>query len=978
MNTSKEKQSYEDLQVVGVGASAGGLEALQEFVSHLSENLEGISIIIAQHLSPTYKSMLVQLLSRQTSLEVVEAKNHQHIKAGTIYITPPDSEIVISKGYLQLSKPTKQMGPKPSVDIFFASLAEEKREKAIGIILSGTGSDGAKGVKAIKATGGITIAQEPHTAKYDGMPISAIETGQIDLVLSPDKIGEELEEIFKHPNSQITKKVLDNESSTLDQVLKLLSKRTGTDFSNYKPSTICRRLEKRMVELKIVDINQYLEHISKNHDELDKLFNTLLIGVTSFFRDLDAFRSLEVHLSKIIASKKLGDPIRIWTTGCATGEEAYSIAILLVKLLGSKIADFNVQIFATDIDEQAINTARKGIYPKEVVENVPEEIKHTYMLKKGDKFEIIKSIRQLILFSKHDVTNNPPFLKLDLISCRNLLIYFGQNLQKHVIPIFHYALNLDGFLFLGRSETVGQFTDLFSTSEGKHKIFQRKRGNNFNAIRFSAFKPKTYSMANIPQNIDKKTVAPSLSDMVKETLYNTFEHPYVIMNDTLDILEVNGDVRQFLEIKAGVMNSNLLKLAIRDLQIELRSVTNKSIKDNINVKGEIKRIRHNNEGFYIRVSCRPLLYTDPRNGIYVVVFEKIDIPNELISAADVDKNNHENPRIVELEHELAGTKEHLQTFVEELETTNEELQSLNEELQSSNEELQSSNEELETSNEELQSTNEELQIAYSELKAATEEIEKQAIVIKSSEANANALLENTLQAFVLINKDYRIISLNQKAKLKSALLFQKDMNSGDSIIDFNHANELERFHNEFNRALNGERVEGEKTVSTVKGEKRWLRYNFTPVKNADNNVEIVSYSSLDITDQKNVETNLAEQEQLINSIFNVVDVGICVTNKDGKFVKVNQAYCDIYGYEMEEVIGQHFTIVVPEKEREQVAELHTKFLDGHPETAGTWKVMRKTGEIISVTVTAARLVTEEGNRFKVTTVSPIIAENTEG
>lgn len=969
----KEEQKYKDLQVVGVGASAGGLEALQELISHLPENLEGIAIIIAQHLSPTYKSMLVQLLSRQTPLEVLEAKNHQHIKSGTIYITPPDSEIVIKKGYLQLSKAAK-MGPKPSIDTFFTSLAEEKREKATGIILSGTGSDGAKGIKAIKEVGGVTIAQEPHTAKYDGMPISAIETGQVDFVLSPDKIGEELEEIFKHPNSQITKTVLNNESSTLDKVLSLLSKRTGTDFSNYKPSTICRRLEKRMVELKINDINQYLEHISKNHDELDKLFNNLLIGVTSFYRDLDAFRSLESHLTKIIASKKPGDSIRVWSTGCATGEEAYSIAILLVKLLGTKLSDFNVQIFATDIDEKAINIARKGVYPQNAVENIPEDIAENYLLKKGDQYEVIKSIRQLILFSKHDVTNNPPFLKLDLLSCRNLLIYFGQNLQKHVIPIFHYALNLDGFLFLGRSETVGQFTDLFSTSEGKHKIFQRKRGNNFNAIRFSTFKPKTFTKAELPRNTNRNSiVTPSLSDMVKETLYNTFEHAYVIINDTMDVLEVNGDVRQFLEIKPGAMNSNVLKLAIRDLQIELRSVITKAIKDNNTVNGEIKRIKKNNGNLFIRISCRPLLYTDPGNGLFVVVFEKVDLPSKLINSENLEFTDNENPRILELEHELAGTKEHLQTFVEELETTNEELQSLNEELQSSNEELQSSNEELETSNEELQSTNEELQIAYSELKAATEEIEKQAKALKFSEANAKALLNNTLQAFILVNKDYRIIELNETAKKQAELLFEKAMNIGDSIIDFNDSTELERFHNEFSRALNGDRVEGEKLVKTKRGEPRWQRYNFTPVKSLNtSSVDIVSYSSLDITEQKQVERSLAENEQLINSIFNVADVGICVTNKSGKFVKVNQAYCDIYGYKMEEVLGQPFTIVVPEENRTYAADLHDKFLEGHPETPGVWKVQRKNGKTISVNVTAARLITEEGNRFKVTTVAPIL------
>ncbi|GAB4337487.1 MAG: hypothetical protein OHK0038_15930 [Flammeovirgaceae bacterium] len=983
----EKAKGNEEMVIVGIGASAGGLEALQELVSHLPQDIENVVIVIAQHLSPTYKSMLVQLLSRQTQLEVIEVKNGMPVLAGKIYITPPDSDIYIRKNFFVLEKPASTTGPKPSVDSFFSSLALEKASKAIGIILSGTGSDGAAGIRAIKQVGGTTIAQEPQTAKYDGMPIAAIETGQVDLVLSPDKIGEELKEILQFPVNRILINENSEEKGTdLDKLLRLISKRTGTDFTNYKPSTICRRLEKRIAELKLDSVANYLLYIEKQQDELDILFQNILIGVTAFFRDIEAFNSLEKYLSKIFATKKKGDPIRVWVTGCATGEEAYSIALLIAKLASNRLQDYDIQIFATDIDEKAINFARKGIYQKNVVENVPDDLLQMYFLRKGDEYEVVKSIRQMILFSKHDVTSNPPFLKLDLISCRNLLIYFGQNLQKHVIPIFHYALNPDGFLFLGKSETVGQFSDLFTTIEGKTKIFQRKRGNQLHGIKFSTFRAKgtgilqnkalLQNQPKLQAPINNKT---TLSEMVRETLYNTFEHPYVIVNDNLDIIEVNGDVRMYLFLNPGTMNANILKMANKDLQIEMRSILTKAIKDNFTCKSDIKKISFFEQTIYVRVVVKPLMYAE--NGLFMVIFEKFDLDDRFIQATNNEQENiTDSPKILELEQELAATKEHLQTFIEELETANEELQSLNEELQSSNEELQSSNEELETSNEELQSTNEELQIAYSELKTALEQIEKQSKALKLSEDNAKALLNNTLQSFVLIGNDYKIISFNKVADEYFFSLLGKRMRVGDSFINFQLSGDMEQFHKDFGKALKGVLVSGEKAVMMRTGEKHWYRYNFTPVINEhpENTATttaqeafIISYSQLDITEQKRIEQELIESENMINSIFNAADIGICVTDQQGRFVKINQAYCDLYGYTMEELIGQVFTIVLDDNSKEFALNLHQKFLEGHPETPGVWEVKRKNGERIFVNVTAARLIFENGKKFKVTTVSKV-------
>lgn len=732
--------------IVAIGASAGGLEALQDFLSHLPEGLDNISIVIAQHVSPTHKSMLVQLLSRETNLEVAVAADGLTLEPNTVYITPPDKEISVLKGRIKLAKPASAIGPKPSVDVLFHSLADENAPYVTGIILSGTGTDGASGVQALKEAGGFIIVQEPHTAKYDGMPLAAIHTEAVDAVLSPDKMGNEIFDYISNPNEvRVQKELEKNEGSSLDRIFELLSKRTGTDFSNYKSATIGRRLQKRMAMLNISSIEEYLRVVEEKPKELDEMFQMILIGVTSFFRDEDSFLALEEQLREMIKEKSNDAPIRIWVPGCSTGEEPYSIAILLNQLLKGKSHEYNIQIFATDIDDKAISKARKGIYSKEALENVSKQTLDTYFEKKGENYELIKPIRSMVLFSKHDVTSNPPFLKLDLITCRNLLIYFGAGLQQQIIPIFHYALNPDGLLFLGKSETVGQFTDLFSTIDGKNKLFKRKRNKNINPIKFSAFRAQRQSVPETKSKKEKKDL--SLTELVKETLFNSYEHPYVVVDDEYNIRETYGDVRLFLTLPSGAIHVNLLKMVNQELQIEVRSVISKSIRNRETVKSSIKKFELYDKNYFVRITAKPLLYTDQSEELFIVIFEKLDIEGFVSTGVVETGSGFTDGRIQELELELAATKEHLQTYIEEIETSNEELQSLNEELQSTNEELQSSNEELETTNEELQSTNEEVQIAYSELKSTHEELEEKEDLLKEKERNQKALLNNTLQAF---------------------------------------------------------------------------------------------------------------------------------------------------------------------------------------------------------------------------------------
>lgn len=899
----KKTVTSDQITIIGVGASAGGLEALQEFLSQFPSHFHNIAIIIAQHLSPSYKSMLVQLLSRSTNLEVVEIKNGLSIESAKVYITPPDSELTIKGEKLFLTKPQVSTGPKPSIDVFFNSLAIEKKAEAIGVILSGTGSDGASGIREIKKAGGLTIVQEPQTAKYDGMPLAAIQTEHIDLVLSPDKIGEEILDYIKNPHSiSIAESEKGEKKGDIVKLFNLLSKRTQTDFSEYKSSTFFRRLEKRLNTLKILDLNSYLKYVEEKPAELDALFQAILIGVTQFFRDSGAFDALEKIITGIISKKTPKEPIRIWVTGCASGEEAYSIAIIFFQQLKEKINNYNIQIFATDIDEKALSVARRGVYPKSAIEGLSSTIIGKYFKKVDENYyEISKSVRQLVLFSKHDVTVNPPFLKLDLISCRNLLIYFNTNLQKHVIPIFHYAMNPEGFLFLGKSETVGQFSDLFHTIDGKHKIFKRKGGQSLNAVRFTSIKTLRQSKSVIGQTKEKTRL--TINEMIKETFYNTFEHPYIVINEDLDIQEIYGDVRIYIGLQEGSMNANILKLINKDLQIELRTIINNAIKDRIATKSKIKKFSFLNNEYFVRMQVKPLLYSQLSSELFILIFEKFDIEeNILVNYSSSD--GKEDPRIIELEQELQATKEHLQTYVEELETSNEELQALNEELQSANEELQSTNEELETSNEELQSTNEELQIAYAELKDAHENLEQKDKVLEENSANMKALLSTSFQKSVLINRDYQIDHFNSNYAEEVLKNYGKLPVKGDSILNYMPAESSKIFKNRTAKVFNGKELKFSESY-IINGSNKRYEFHFIPSINIKGKVIGVAIHILDISAHYLAADKLVKECGMVELVFNSMAEPLIILNQDAQVLLANGRFFSQFNLTETETIGKN-------------------------------------------------------------------------
>jgi len=701
-----------DLYVIGVGASAGGLNALTAFLKNFNGVKSDICIVIVMHLSPNYKSQLAPILNKRCRWPVITVINDVNLESGNIYVTPQNKQIQVQNNALVLEELDPKYSFSPSVDHFFKSLARAKGKKAIGIILSGFGKDGSKGISEISKHGGLTIAQLPETAEHKDMPKYAIETGDVNIILPAEEIYDDLVQYVN--NSQTIASSPSSEAS-IDAIFVLLEKRSGTDFSMYKPSTIMRRINHRIATLKLKSVMEYHELINKNPRELDNLFDTVLIGVTEFFRDLEAYDALKENLEKLLDSKQVGDTIRIWSVGCATGEEPYSIAILLHELLGNTSNKFQIQIFASDIDERAINFGRKGIYHKELLGNVPAEIVSKYFTKKNDShYEVNKFIKQNVLFTRHDITNDPPFVKLDLVTCRNLLIYFNNILQKQCFQIFHYALKPNGLLFLGKSESISVVTNLFSKI-GKNKLFKKSEASLNYQLKFSRFRSKSENNS-YDQNKSKHRDI-SIADVAKDSLYHKYEHPFVIINSHSEIKEVKGSLRLYLEISEGSMNTSIHKMINPELVVVLKAILANVKKTGIVHTSHVVKFKLYNQNHYVRLKVIPFVYRINEEQYYIIIFEKTE-PSEgqLELHEKLETADFENLRIKKLEDELNSTKEHLQVFTEELEATNEELQTMNEELQSSNEELKSSNEELETSNEELQSANEELNTANQELR----------------------------------------------------------------------------------------------------------------------------------------------------------------------------------------------------------------------------------------------------------------------
>ena len=713
----------DDLTIIAIGSSAGGLEAIRELVATLPAKLP-VSYVVVQHMSPHHKSLMTQLVARQTELLVKDVTDGVRPQANVIYMTPPKADVVLEDGVLRLKPPSEMpSAPKPSVDRFLLSLADHHGEKTMAMILSGTGTDGAYGIQAIRAAGGITIAQDAESAKYDGMPQAAIQTGCVDLVLHPAEIGTHLNKILTSERdfSAFRKDAL--QETPVADLLQMLLARTRVDFREYKQTTITRRIDRRMTALGIDDQDEYTQFLRGNPQALDALFKDLLISVTRFFRDKEEFKALEALLPKLVKDHQNG-PLRIWIAGCATGEEAYSIAMLICEALGGPEIQLKdkVQIFATDIDTAALQVARRGIYGNAALNDIPTDLAAKYMTTHGDGARVIDNIRSAILFSEHNVCQDPPFQKVHLLCCRNLLIYFGNALQKKVMARFHYSMTSDALLFLGTAESIAGSDELFVKDAASTHVFRRRSlgragGGHYSMPSVPAFSPRGVTAKPEP------TKDPSADRQLFDALIKSLGPNSIMVTDTGNIMQVNGSISPFIEVNQSSklkMHLDLLKSPLRE---EARSLVAIALRTSAMRSG----VRHRDIDDHeedLRLSVYPIVAPSVNDKVAVVVFTPLPKSPDPARDLHIDGTLDEviGERIKDLENEVAVTREALQQTIEQLETSNEELQSLNEEMQSTNEELQATNEELETSNEELQSTNEELITVNEELQVTASEL----------------------------------------------------------------------------------------------------------------------------------------------------------------------------------------------------------------------------------------------------------------
>ncbi len=700
--------------IVGIGASAGGLEALEALTRRLST--DGTAYVILQHLATGHDSLLTEILSRATTMKVVTIRDGLDVAVNNIYVTPPGVELGIQEGVLQLRKPSEQI-PRHSIDAFFRSLASDRGPAAIGVVLSGAGSDGTLGLRAIKEEGGITFVQEPSTAGQGSMPQSALDSGSADFCLSPAEIGDELMRIAAHPYVARKRPPRLFTQDILSRIFDRLLRAFNVDFSTYKLATIERRIERRMALQKVDKADDYLRLLETKGEELPILYSDLLIGVTGFFRDREPFEAFKtIVFPRLLDTRSPDAPIRIWVPGCATGEEAYSIAMCLLEYLNGRPAGFKVQIFGTDIDDHALARARQALYPQNIELDVSPERLQRFFSRQDKGYQVSRQLRDMVMFAHHNLGKDPPFSRLDFISCRNVLIYLQAPLQKRVLRVFHYALNPDAFLALGTSESVGEASDLFSLVDGKRKIYVKKNVSSAGVFDFAfgsrgGVGPQALA-ANAVRAEHRPTV--SVQQLADRTVLEKFGPPGLLVDEHLEVVQFRGQTGAYLAPSPGAATLNVLKLVRPELLIELRVAIQKVTSEGLPVTSAPLRLGV--EGPAVVLEVMPLEEPGTHQHCTLVLFREV-APNAVPerSAGPPIADSDGETRLAELRRELLMTKEYLQTTVQDLEAANEELQSSNEELQSSNEELQSTNEELETSKEELQSTNEELATVNEEL-----------------------------------------------------------------------------------------------------------------------------------------------------------------------------------------------------------------------------------------------------------------------
>lgn len=739
--------------IVAIGASAGGIKAYQGLFEGMPANLNA-AFVIVQHLDPHHKSILSDIIGRYTDMEVRQISNGMEVKPGHVYIIPPNRQLSLQDNQLILHPQDQLPGSRMQIDHFLNSLKDELKDQTIAIILSGTGSDGSAGVRAVKEEDALVIAQSPKEAQYDGMPQSAIKTGVVDYVASVSEIPEIIENYIgsAFTNTEENRLSFEGSKGNFTKILKLIQKRSGHDFSSYKKATIVRRIERRIALNKLSDLDEYLEFLQGNPEEQDALYRSFLIRVTNFFRDEEAFETLKKEVVPELLNENKKE-VRVWVPACATGEEAYSIAMLFAERIEQEgLKDTEVQIFASDIDQESISIARKGSYSESLVSAVPQELRSAYFSRESGAYKVKRWVRDMVIFAEQNINQDPPYSRLDLISCRNLLIYLDSDLQQKIFPSFYKSLRKDGYLFLGTSETLGKCSVFFDVVSRKDKIF-RKKSELSQLTRDSMqeiWVPPAAALQEERKPLEDKEEATPYGQIARSLTLKRYTPPSVIINASGDILYFQGRTSEFLEHPEGTPTFNVFQSCREGLKVPMTNAVIKAEKSGHEVTDKNIRVKTNGGYSLVDIVVFPVERAERR--LLMVVFKKV----RQLKVESSDSEN-ESEKVKRLKKELEENQQYLQNTIEELETSNEELKSANEEAQSSNEELQSTNEELETSKEELQSVNEELETTNQELQIKNDEL---------IEANndINNLLSSTAIGTVFLDKKLRIFRFTPAIK----------------------------------------------------------------------------------------------------------------------------------------------------------------------------------------------------------------------
>jgi two-component system CheB/CheR fusion protein len=878
--------------IVGMGSSAGGLEAFEQFFRNVPTKM-GLAFVLVSHLDPDYPSMLTEILQRTTSMPVIEAQDQMKVMADCVYTIPPNCEMTLYHGLLQLSVPELPRGHRMPIDAFLRSLAEDQGEKAIGIILSGTGTDGTLGLRAIQGAGGVTFVQDPATAKYDGMPVSAIQSGSATYVLPVESMPEQLLGIHR---SQIAYRADPQSSGTtgsMNRILMLLRSATGHDFSLYKKRAIIRRIERRMLQHNIESLEVYTRYLKENPPEAQLLFKELLINVTSFFRDPEAFAALrKTILLQLLADKPPGSTIRIWVAGCATGEEAYSVAILLQEIMEEGHYGYTMQIYGTDIDDDAIAVARAGHYPANIVQDVSPERLNRFFIKENDGYRIKKSIREMVVFAIQNVIKDPPFTRIDLLCCRNLMIYLEPELQNRVIPTFHYALKPGGVLCLSPSESIFNHVDLFTPLDRKWKLYQATPSI---ASKRMILSRGLSGMNEVPMSESDDTVKKSedlnFAELAKKMLLQSYTPAAVVTDLKGDILYIHGDTGHYLRPPPGQATLNIVEMAREELQLEMRNAIQNAVTHSVPTQSRELCIK-GDYGRAVRIGVRPLPTVERADpGLLLVSFQDVACPEaERPGKGKRKARPAEQLRIEELERELAYTKENLQAIIEEQQASNEELKSTNEELEATNEELQSTNEELETSKEELQSVNEEMITVNAELQSNIEKL-------SGIQNDMKNLLDNINVGTIFLDEELKIKRFTREAtKIYRLILTDVGRPLGDikSSIDNDLLSEAQEVIDSL--------IPREREVRTA--DNSWYLVRIQPYRTLENSIEGVVLTFTDITRRILAETAVREAQELAESIVNTVPDPLVVLDGNMNIISASRAFYREFLSIPEETVGR--------------------------------------------------------------------------